>query len=150
MAVKIEGATLRSLDELCLIEQQSFNEEAFSKEQICYLLTDYNSIGLVAKVDNEIAGFIIGRFNLVRNCLTGHIMTIDVGTKFRRQGIAQRLMLEIETIFRQKGVKEIRLEVREGNVGAIALYGKIGFKKISKLDHYYGEAHGFYFRKVLS
>ncbi len=138
------------LDELHKIELQSFEEEAFSKEQIGYLLTDYNSIGLVAKLNDQIAGFIIGRIDLVRNCITGHIMTVDVGTEFRRHGIGQRLMIEIEEVFRQKGVKEIRLEVREGNKAAIGLYEKLGFKRISKLKNYYGKAHGFYFKKALN
>jgi ribosomal-protein-alanine N-acetyltransferase len=145
----MEDASIHMLDDFYKMEQQCFQEEAFSKQQIGFLLLDYNTVSLAARVEGELAGFIIARIDLVRNHPFGHIMTIDVSPSFRRKGVGQRLMVEIEAIFRQKGVKEVRLEVREGNVAAIALYEKLGYKRISRLANYYGEAHGFYFRKVL-
>jgi ribosomal-protein-alanine N-acetyltransferase len=144
----IEDANIRILGELYEIEKQCFEEEAFSKQQIGYLLEDYNGVSLVARVDKEIAGFIIGRVDLVRNRPVGHIMTIDVAPNYRRKGIAQKLLLETEAIFEAKGAKECRLEVRENNAAALGLYMKLGYEKISLLEHYYGEAHGFYLRKV--
>ena len=149
MDLKIEDATIRMIDELYEIEKQCFKEEAFSKQQIGYLLTDYNSISLIALLGSKIAGFIIGRIDLVRNKPVGHIMTIDIALPYRRQGIAQRLMLEVEGIFRQKNVGEIHLEVREGNLAALSLYEKVGYRKISMLENYYGSAHGFLLKKTL-
>jgi ribosomal protein S18 acetylase RimI-like enzyme len=131
------------------IEKQCFKEEAFSKQQISYLLTDYNSVSLVARVDGLIAGFVIGRVDVEPDLITGHIMTLDVVPACRRQGIAQRLMLEVEEIFRQKKVREIRLEAREGNLAALELYAKLGYKKISRLQNYYGSSHGIYLSKTL-
>jgi ribosomal-protein-alanine N-acetyltransferase len=148
MDLKIEDASIRLLDELYEIEKQCFKEEAFSKQQIGFLLEDYNGISLVARVNGEVAGFIIGRIDLIRSQPVGHIMTIDVALLYRRKGIGQRLMLETEALFRQKGAKECRLEVREGNVDALRLYQKLGYKKVAVLDHYYGEAHGLYLRKT--
>ena len=147
MQTTIEDASIKMLDELFEIEKQSFEEEAFSKQQIGYLLTDYNAISLVARVDGKIAGFIISEIELVRNLLVGHIMTVDVAVAFRRKGIATRLMLESENILTDRGVSEIRLEVREANEAAIQLYEKLGYKRVSKLDNYYGKEHGLYFRK---
>ncbi|HTY75941.1 MAG TPA: GNAT family N-acetyltransferase, partial [Candidatus Nanoarchaeia archaeon] len=144
-----EDASMIMFDDFYRIEQQCFQEEAFSKQQIGFLLLDYNTVSLAARVDGELAGFIIARIDLIKNRLSGHIMTIDVGSSFRRMGVGQRLMMEAEAIFKQKGVEEVRLEVREGNAAAIALYEKMGYKKISRLEHYYGEAHGFYFRKTI-
>jgi ribosomal-protein-alanine N-acetyltransferase len=138
------------LDDFYAIEQQCFQEEAFSKQQIGYLVLDYNTVSLAARVDGGLAGFIIARIDLIRNHPFGHIMTIDVSPSFRRKGVGQRLMAETEAIFKQKGVMEVRLEVREGNVAAIALYEKLGYKRISRLANYYGEVHGFSFRKVLT
>jgi [ribosomal protein S18]-alanine N-acetyltransferase len=149
MNVIIEDANIRLLGELYEIENQCFEEEAFSKQQIAYLLEDYNAVSLVAQVDGIIAGFIIGRVDLIRNRPLGHIMTIDVAPNYRRKGIAQKLMLEIEAIFKTKGAKECGLEVRENNIAALSLYIKLGYEKISLLEHYYGEAHGYYLRKVL-
>lgn len=149
MDIEVETATIRLLDALLEIEKQCFEEEAFSKQQINYLLTDYNAISLIARADGNIAGFIIGRIDIIRRETIGHIMTIDVNPSFRRKGIAKCLMIEIEEILRQKGAQESRLEVREGNLAALSLYEKLGYRQISLLENYYGSAHGRYLKKPL-
>jgi len=150
MTVTIEDASIKHLDRLYEIETQCFDREAFTKQQIAHLLTDYNSVSLVAKEKNEIVGFIIGMIYPERNSLTGHILTIDVSPAYRRKGIAQKFLQEIEKIFRDKDVKSCRLEVREDNVAALRLYQKLGYEKIAKLKNYYGKAHGLYLKKDLT
>ena len=150
MSVTIEDASIRHLDRLYEIEMECFEREAFTKQQIAHLLTDYNSVSLVAKVNGEIVGFIIGMIYLERNSLTGHILTIDISLIHRRKGSAQKLLREIEKIFTEKGVKACRLEVREDNIAALRLYQKFGYKKVAKLKNYYGNAHGIYLKKDLT
>jgi ribosomal-protein-alanine acetyltransferase len=149
MEVKIEDASIRLLDKYYEIEKQCFEKEAFTKQQIAYLLTDYNAIGLTARVNSKIAGFIIGRIDIVRKTLFGRILTVDISPSYRRKGIAQKLLREIEAIFKAEGVKECRLEVREDNVAALNLYQKLGYKKVGKLEKYYGNAHGLCLKKTL-
>jgi len=149
MAIKIENTLIRLLGKLYEIEKQCFGQEAFTKQQLIYLLTEYNAIGLAARVNSEIAGFAIARVDIGRNTSFGHILTVDIAPAYRRKGIAQKLLQEIETIFREKGIKECRLEVREDNVAALNLYQKLGYKKVGKLEKYYGEAHGLYLQKTL-
>jgi ribosomal-protein-alanine acetyltransferase len=149
MAVKIEDTSIRFLGKLYEIEKQCFGQEAFTKQQLTYLLTEYNAIGLAARVNSEIAGFAIARVDIGRNTSFGHILTVDIAPAYRRKGIAQKLLQEIETIFREKSIKECRLEVREDNVAALNLYQKLGYKKVGKLEKYYGEAHGLYLQKTL-
>lgn len=150
MSVAIEDASIRYVDKLYRIETECFEEEAFTKQQIAYLLTDYNSIGLVAKVKSEIVGFIIGKIHVERNSLTGHILTIDVSPIHHRKGIAHRLLQEIERILIEKNVKSCYLEVREDNIAALNLYQKSGYKKIGRLKNYYENVHGIYLRKTLT
>jgi ribosomal-protein-alanine N-acetyltransferase len=150
MPITIEDASIRHLDKLYEIEMECFEREAFTKQQIAHLLTDYNSVSLVAKVNGEIIGFIIGIIYLERNSPTGHILTIDISPIYRRKGIAQKLLQEIEKIFKEKGVKACRLEVREDNIAALRLYQKFGYKKVAKLKNYYGNAHGIYLKKDLT
>lgn len=147
MEIAIEDTAVRFLDKLYDIEKQCFEREAFTKQQIAYLLTDYNAIGLAARVNGEIAGFAIGRIDIVRNIPFGHILTVDIAPSYRRKGIAQKLLHEIEAIFKEKGVKECRLEVREDNAAALNLYQKLGYTKVGKLEKYYGDAHGVYLKK---
>jgi [ribosomal protein S18]-alanine N-acetyltransferase len=143
MSVKIETATIRLLDQLYAIEEQCFSEEAFSRRQIAYLLTDYNSIALVAKSNIDIAGFIIAQVEVEGSIEYGHIVTLNIPHDYRRKHVATRLLQEIQAILRQRGITEIRLEVREDNHAAIKLYQTLG-----KLEKYYGKKHGLYLKKT--
>jgi ribosomal-protein-alanine acetyltransferase len=149
MAIKIEYASIRLLGKLYEIEKQCFGQEAFTKQQLTYLFTAYNAIGLAARVNSDIAGFAIARLDIGRTTSFGHILTVDIAPAYRRKGIAQKLLQGIEAIFREKGIKECRLEVREDNVAALNLYQKLGYKKVGKLEKYYGKAHGLYLQKPL-
>ena len=149
MEIKIEGLSIRLLDKLYKIEKHCFEQEAFTKQQLAYLLTDYNAIGLAARVNGEIAGFAIARLDIGRNGPFGHIVTLETLPAYRRKGTAQKILHEIEARFKEKGIKECRLEVREDNVAALNLYQKLGYKKVGKLEKYYGEAHGLYLQKTL-
>jgi ribosomal-protein-alanine acetyltransferase len=149
MEVKIEDATLEHLDNLFEIEQQCFTKEAFTKQQISYLLTDYNTISLVAKINKEVAGFIIMQLESEDETVFGHIITLNVSTKYRRKGVAQAMIHETEDILKSRGIHESRLEVRQDNTAAKKLYQCLGYREIGKLDHYYGQKHGLYLKKNL-
>jgi ribosomal-protein-alanine N-acetyltransferase len=149
MDLKIEKVSIRLLYKLHEIEKQCFDQEAFSKQQLAYLINDYNSIGLAARVNGEIASFAIAQVDIERNVPFGHILTVDITPAYRRKGIAQKILHEIETVFKKKGIKEIKLEVREDNIAALNLYRKLGYKKVGKLRQYYGNAHGLHLRKTL-
>jgi ribosomal protein S18 acetylase RimI-like enzyme len=149
MDIKIETATIRLLDELYTLEEVCFDQEAFSKRQIAYLLTDYNSIALLAKLDGAIAGFVIAQVEVEENTEFGHIITLNIAPKHRRQRIATNLLKEIESILKRKGIIECRLEVREDNHAAIKLYKTLGYQTVGKLENYYGSKHGLYLKKTL-
>jgi len=150
MAVTVKDASIKYLERLSEIEKECFSEEAFTKKQISLLLGDYNSIGLIAEENGDIVGFIVGMIYPEGKVVNGHILTIDVSPSHRRKGIGQMLLKEVENVFVQKGVQACLLEVREGNVAAISLYHKLGYKDIGRLENYYGKAHGIYLKKILS
>lgn len=150
MSITIEDASFGDLERLYQIETECFNEEAFTKRQIARLLEDYNSISLVARVEGQIVGFVIGVIFADRKALHGHIYTIEVLPGHRRRGIGEKLLLEIESVFRQKDVEASSLEVRENNAAAIGMYRKLGYETVGKLKNYYRNAHGVYLRKRLA
>jgi ribosomal-protein-alanine N-acetyltransferase len=149
MEIKIESASIRLLDRLYEIEAQCFNQEAFTKRQIAYLLADYNAIGLVARVNGDIAGFIISQVEIENDTLYGHIITVNVAPTYRRKGIASKMLQETEAILKGKGITECHLEVREDNSAALKLYQKSGYQKIGRLEKYYSDKHGLYLKKSL-
>jgi ribosomal-protein-alanine acetyltransferase len=147
----IEDASIRNLDRLYHIERECFKEEAFSREQIASLLADYDTISLIAKGNGEAIGFVIGMIHFERNATIGHILTIDVSPTYRQRGIATKLLVEIERIFKKKEIQTCSLEVREDNSAALSLYQKLGYERIGKLKNYYGKAaDGIYLRKALT
>jgi ribosomal-protein-alanine N-acetyltransferase len=150
MTLTVETASLRHLNRLYKIEKECFGEEAFSRHQIATLIRDYNSISLVAVENNTIIGFILGAIYFQRNTLDGHVLTIDVSTRYRRRGVGSRLLEEIERIFSEKNVKICHLEVKEDNIEALELYEKAGYKRIGKLKNYYGKTDGLYLCKNLT
>jgi ribosomal-protein-alanine N-acetyltransferase len=150
MHIIIEDASIRNLDKLYELEAECFKQEAFGKQQIANLLTGYNSVSLVARIDGEITGFIIGMIYVERDVLVGHILTIDVSPAYRRKGIGLQLLQEIEKLFMGKGAKTCYLEVREHNLAALKLYEKSGYREAGKLKNYYGNANGVYLKKVLT
>lgn len=139
------------LDAFFKIEQQCFDEEAFTRQQIAYLLTDYNTVALTAKVAGEVAGFVIAQIEAEADSYSefGHIVTLNVAPRFRRKGVATRLLGEMERLLKDRGISECHLEVREDNHAAVKLYHKLGYRAIAKLERYYGRKHGLYLKKAL-
>jgi ribosomal protein S18 acetylase RimI-like enzyme len=72
-----------------------------------------------------------------------------VAPNFHHKGIATNLLGEMETLLKQRGITECRLEVREDNHPAIKLYHKLGYQTLGKLERYYGKKHGLYLKKAL-
>ncbi|HEX9262472.1 MAG TPA: GNAT family N-acetyltransferase [Candidatus Bathyarchaeia archaeon] len=149
MKLTIETATIDLLDELYKIEKQSFTAEAFSKKEIACLLEDYEAIGLAARANGEIAGFLIGRIVVENGKPLGYLLTLDVLPSYRRMGIAQKLLGRFEESLRQEGVIECHLEVRESNTAAKNLYSKLGYKNVGRLGKYYGTVNGLRQQKTL-
>jgi len=57
-----------------------------------------------------------------------YISDIVVSGLYRRQGIAQKLMIHAEHFAKEHGLKEIRLGVLANNMSALNLYQKKGYK----------------------
>lgn len=62
---------------------------------------------------------------------------IVVDEKARRQGLAGRLIGTWQQDAQKNQVKELLLEVRESNKGAIALYKTMGFEQVGYRKNYY-------------
>jgi ribosomal-protein-alanine N-acetyltransferase len=148
MAMKIDFASLQDLDVLYRIEKECFASEAYTREQLAYLLKSPNAISLVAKEDNETVGFIIGMMENYGKTTVGHIVTIDVLPKHRRAGVGLQLLDKLEKEFVGQGVKTIYLEVRIDNQAARKLYARKGYMQLEPLENYYSTGrHGLRMKK---
>lgn len=101
---------------------ESFRSEA-EKENgyVLYIMEDSRVIALLA------AYYAVGE---------GDITSVAVAEDYRRRGLAQRLISELEAIL-PEDAEEIFLEVRESNAPAIGLYEKCGFERLAVRKNFY-------------
>ena len=66
-----------------------------------------------------------------------HITTLAVRDSYRRQGVGERLLIEIIEMAVQFNVNVATLEARVSNKQAQTLYGKYGFQKVGLRRAYY-------------
>lgn len=149
MLARIREASTNDIETLLKIERECFTSEALNKGQILSLLLDAKSIALVAQINHEIVGFVIGKTYRDRNRLVGRVITLDVTIKHRRKGVGRKLLKALERKFIENNVEVCYLEVREDNLSALNLYKKEGYGIIRKLEGYYGHAHGILLKKQL-
>lgn len=68
-----------------------------------------------------------------------HIHNIATRPAFRRRGLALELLKSMIDECRNNGLERVFLEVRAGNVGAIALYRAFGFFETGRRQGYYSD-----------
>jgi len=139
LSINIRRATTNDRETLHNVERECFTIEAFTKEQLAYLLENPKGISLIAQIDDEIAGFIVGLIYNYGSTRTGHVYTIDVAIKHRRKGVGLMLLEELEQRFVENGAETCYLEARRGNVAALELYRKRGYVEVNVLKDFYSE-----------
>ena len=99
----------------------AFMHEAFDlvPERSCLAWEGDHPVGLVFLGVRETRGWVGG---------------MGVTPPARRRGIGERLMRQVIDHARAAGVRTLSLEVLETNTGAKALYEKLGFRTLRKLD----------------
>jgi ribosomal-protein-alanine N-acetyltransferase len=67
------------------------------------------------------------------------LLNLAVREECRRQGEGRALLVELRRRFAESGVSRVFLEVRESNLGAIAFYERMGFRRSGRREGYYLE-----------
>lgn len=132
---RLRDAFPDDLETLWNLDQKCFEPGiAYSAGELRRFLRLPSVQTLVAELKGRVAGFITGylRGGVAR------IVTVDVDPDCRRQGLGKRLMEEWISRLLRAGAREVRLEVDVGNDGAIAFYRNLGFRKLRRLENYYG------------
>ena len=65
------------------------------------------------------------------------IMNVAVSPAYRRMGVAELLLSELQRRLAADGVYRLTLEVRQSNAPAIALYQKLGYGQVGCRPNYY-------------
>jgi ribosomal-protein-alanine N-acetyltransferase len=68
-----------------------------------------------------------------------HLTDLGVTATARRRGLARALVQRLLEDGRARGSRVVLLEVRAGNVAALALYGSLGFEELDRRARYYAD-----------
>ena len=118
--------------QVAALERQCF-ADPWSEGSIASELDNPLSLWLVAEQDGAVCGYVGSQTVLDET----DMMNIAVRPDCRRQGIAAALIEELVSRLKEQGSHILRLEVRESNTPAIALYDSLGFTQLGLRKNYY-------------
>jgi [ribosomal protein S18]-alanine N-acetyltransferase len=127
----IRRLTYADLPQVVAIERRCF-PTPWSLAMFVLELSKPSGICLAARLEGKLVGYLVcSRYDTV-----WHVMNVSVDPSERRRGIASALL---EALWRRVNDPQGRytLEVRPSNAGAIALYGRHGFKAAGRRRCYY-------------
>lgn len=131
--MNIRRAIADDATDISLMEEEYFSDP-WSRKDIFGYVCSSDSMSFVATSDSgEVIAYILGRIIAPE----GEIYRIAVKESHRRRGVGYRLLSYTLKTERGRGLESTFLEVRAGNVAAIALYRAYGFTDIGVRKNYY-------------
>lgn len=91
---------------------------------------------IIAQVGTHLSGYVLVLYR--SNSSFARMYSIGVATHLRRRGLARLLLAAAERDAISRGRKEMRLEVRANDPGALALYESAGYRCFGRRPGYYG------------
>ena len=122
------------IDDIYDVEINSFTDP-WSQESFRDELRNNVANYLVGCIDNKVIGYVGAWFILDE----AHITNVAVKPEFRRQGIANRLILEFINLAKKNNITSVTLEVRASNIAAQILYKNFGFVEQGLRKRYYAD-----------
>jgi ribosomal-protein-alanine N-acetyltransferase len=103
---------------------------------------DSLAAGYVARVLYGGDGEILGYFVAMAGVEEMHLLNITVAPRAQHRGHACYMLDELVAVCRDRGDRQLWLEVRESNARARAIYLRRGFVQVGRRKGYYPAAHG--------
>ena len=119
-------AQVAELEKICF-------SDPWSENSVASELNNPLSLWLIAEEDGALCGYVGSQTVLDET----DMMNIAVRPDCRRKGIAAALISELVGQLKERGSHILRLEVRESNAPAIALYESLGFAQLGLRKNYY-------------
>jgi ribosomal-protein-alanine N-acetyltransferase len=138
MAWQLRRATPGDLDAIMSIEHAVFPRDSWSAESMRAELSSGHGHYLVA-FDQRAPDDFVGYAGLLapRGSHQADIQSVAVVESARRRGLARTLVLSLLAEARDRGAREVFLEVRIDNPAAQNLYDSLGFERIAVRKGYY-------------
>lgn len=121
------------------LDVRLFGDQAWGRDVIRREITDASRMYIadVTELHDSQRVIMRGFAGIWMGCANAEILTIGVDKKYRRQGIAGRMLDCLIDYARLNDTRRIGLEVSAGNQAARSLYRSRGFEDIAILPHYY-------------
>jgi ribosomal protein S18 acetylase RimI-like enzyme len=147
--VAIRAAGPSDLATLQAIETACFTQDRLSPRAMARHLRSPNADVLLATLGPAPAGYALLLYRSTTSL--ARLYSIATLPSARGKGVGRRLMGALERAARKRGCDRLRLEVREKNRPAIALYEALGYRRIGRYDNYYEDgAPALRFEKQLA
>ncbi|MEO5702223.1 MAG: GNAT family N-acetyltransferase [Casimicrobiaceae bacterium] len=106
---------------------------SYRTERIVGFIRAADTVVLVARRGRHRVGFAIMTFGEHR----AHLVLMAVYPAYQRRGVGQGLVEWLVESARVAGVTAVEVELRADNRAAHALYARLGFEPVSRIDGYY-------------
>jgi ribosomal-protein-alanine acetyltransferase len=120
------------IDEVVAIERNN-SSYPWPTEHFRSSLENSTNLSYALMLGDKLIGYVITALAID----SADILYIAIDSGYQRQGYATKLLSQLVSEFSEKGVKEVFLEARVSNEGAIGFYNSQGFKQISVRNNYY-------------
>lgn len=147
-ALRIRAATINDIDALFALETAVFETDRISKRSFRTLIARPTAATLVAEVGGSVGGYAMILFRAGTGM--ARLYSIAVAPERSGAGLGRKLLQAAEEAAKNHARIILRLEVREDNAGAIALYRKTGYRQIGRIEDYYEDGmNALRFEKLL-
>ncbi len=131
----IERLTEKDLDGILSLQQLASFSDGWGENAWKSSLSSSNFFAFGKRVNVKLIGYVAITL-AVDSC---DIELVLVDKNFRRQSIASSLIEYAENFAKTLGVRDVFIEVREGNQSARALYKKHNYDQINVRKRYYSD-----------
>ena len=128
------------------IEHRCFHHDRLTRLDFHRALKSKSAVLLVAEEGGVVLGYALLRIRGRQ----GHLESLAVDPPARRLGLGRTLLKAAEQAVLERGALHMRLEIREDNPAAYALYQALGYRQHGTwLDYYEDEGDALRLRKAL-
>jgi ribosomal protein S18 acetylase RimI-like enzyme len=133
--VQTRSANIDDINALTEVENACFTSDRLSKRQFRYWVKAEHKVLLVSTLESIVIGY--GLVILGKGTSLARLYSLAVLPKHRGEGVANRLLLLLETACIENKRAYLRLEVSENNSAGLSLYHAMGYNKFGYYPHYY-------------
>jgi ribosomal protein S18 acetylase RimI-like enzyme len=132
----IRLAAAADISRIYELEQICFQYDQMTKQNIRHLIrSPQSSFWLWLGEDDQLLGYIIVLYHK-RRCFA-RIYSVAVHPQSRGMGLGSQMVSWVENEVQERGLAEVRLEVKPDNSAALKVYLKQGYKVVARKEAYY-------------